>query len=144
VGISYRTDDAGCAVSVWDGEITTDVVRAHMAAVEADRRWVEAGCYVTDLRTVSAASAPSPVDVLAVADAFREQLSLSMRGRRWAIVAGDLVEHLTQFKRRVDEHDVVMMPFGTLEAACHWTGGDYEVIRQSIHELRAEIRNREV
>jgi hypothetical protein len=143
VGITYRTVDPGCLVSVWDGDITTDVVRAHMASIEADPRWTEAGCYITDLRTVSAASVPSDDAIVATADLFRERLSVGMRGRRWAIVAGELVERLSQFSDRVNARDVVMVPFGTLEAACHWTGGDYEVIRQSIRKLRVEIRNRD-
>jgi hypothetical protein len=142
MGIAYRCDETtGLCVSVWDGDVTTEDRRQHMAALASDPRWGARGLLLTDLTGISATRRPSAKDVLEAAAEFSEKLADNVRNAQWAIVAGETFVLAQRFGSYLEEEVRRLIVFNDLDTACRWLGVDAAHARVLIDELRVELRH---
>ena len=142
MGIAYRCDEkTGLSLSVWDGEVTTDDRRRHIAALASDPDWGARGRLLTDLTGVSAAGRPSAKSVLDAAAEFSEKLAGQVRNAQWAIVAGETFVLAQRFGSYLEEEVHRLIVFNDLDTACTWLGVDAADARELIGELRESLRN---
>ena len=144
MGISYCLDEArGLSVSVWNGEITLDERRRHMAALAADPRWGVGGLVLTDLTGV-AEPAPDAARLLDAASTFLAQLAGRTRRARWAIVASTTFAEAQRFGSYIEEEVPRVIVFNELSTASTWLGVDGDRVRSTVDELRADLRSCEL
>lgn len=143
MGIAYRCDvSSSLNVSVWQGEITSDEGRLHMAALAADPEWAAGRSIVIDLTRVAATPTPAG-DVAESAEAFLQNLAGPALQAKWAIVADQTFERARAFGERVEYAVPRLIVFNNLETACTWLGVDPADVRAIAEDLRREIRTRE-
>jgi hypothetical protein len=141
MGIAYRCDETtGLCVSVWDGEVTDEQRRQHIATLEADRGWGSGGLLLTDLSGVSASRRPSVKQVLEAAGEFSEKLARHVRDAKWAMVASETFVLAQRFSTYLEEEVPRLIVFNDLATACTWLGVDGAAAGTVVDELRAELR----
>jgi hypothetical protein len=143
MGIAYRCDVSNrLSISVWQGEITADEGKLHLAALAADPEWAAGRSIVIDLTRVAATPTPAD-DVAQSAEAFLQILAGQARQAKWAIVADQTFERARAFGERVERAVPHLIVFNNLETACAWLGVDPTEVRTIADDLRREIRARE-
>jgi hypothetical protein len=141
MGIAYRCDNTmGLCVSVWDGVVTEEQRRQHIATLEADPEWGAAGLLLTDLTGISAVRRPSAKQVLETAAEFSERLAPAVRDAKWAMVAGETFVLAQRFGTYLEEEVPRLIVFNDLATACTWLGVDGVAVGTVLDELRAEVR----
>jgi hypothetical protein len=141
MGIAYRCDKTtGLCVSVWDGVVTDEQRRQHMATLEADPEWGAGGLLLTDLTGVSAARRPTAKQVLETAADFSERLAPMVRDAKWAMVAGETFVLAQRFGSYLEEEVPRLIVFNDLATACTWLGVDGAEVGTLLDELRGEVR----
>jgi hypothetical protein len=145
MGIAFRCDkELGLSVSVWDGEVSVEDRRSHIAALAADPDWGTTGLLLTDLTGVSAAMRPSAKEVLEAAAEFSEKLAEQVRNAKWAMVANETFVLAQRFGTYLEEEVRRLIVFNDLETACTWLGIETTAARVVIEELRGELRLQEL
>ena len=138
MAIAYRCDDStGLCVSVWDGEVTDDERRRHIAALAADPEWGAQGLLLTDLTGIAASARPTAKQVLEAAADFAEKLAGQVRDAKWAMVAGETFVLAQRFGSYLEEEVRRLIVFNDLDTACTWLGVDTATARVIIDDLRA-------
>jgi hypothetical protein len=141
MGIAYRCDKRmGVCVSVWDGVVTDEQRRQHMAILAADPEWGAGGLLLTDLTGVSAAMRPTAKQILETAADFAERLAPVVRDAKWAMVAGETFVLAQRFGSYLEEEVPRLIVFNDLATACTWLGVDGAEVGNLLEELRAEAR----
>ena len=141
MGIAYRCDkEMGLCVSVWDGVVTDEQRRQHIATLEADPDWGAGGMLLTDLTGVSAARRPSAKQVLETAAEFSERLAPMVRDAKWAMVAGETFVLAQRFGSYLEEEVPRLIVFNDLATACTWLGVDGTRVGTIIDQLRGQLR----
>ena len=141
MGIAYRCDtELGLCVSVWDGVVTDEQRRRHIATLEADPDWAAGGMLLTDLTGVSAARRPTAKQVLETAAEFSERLAPMVRDSKWAMVAGETFVLAQRFGSYLEEEVPRLIVFNDLATACTWLGVDGAQAGTTIDELRGQLR----
>jgi hypothetical protein len=142
MGIAYRHDKkTGLSVSVWDGIVTTEQRRNHIAALESDPDWGASGLLLTDLTGISAERRPSAKEVLEAASEFAVKLARHVREAKWAMVAGETFVLAQRFGSYLEEEMPRLIVFNDLATACTWLGVEGSEVRTTLDELRAELRS---
>jgi hypothetical protein len=141
MGIAYRCDKTGLTVSVWDGEVTDEQRRQHIANLQSDPEWGAGGLLLTDLTGVSAARRPTAKQVLETAAEFSEKLAPVVRDAKWAIVAGETFVLAQRFGTYLEEEVPRLIVFNDLATACTWLGVDGAEVGTLLDELRGEVRS---
>ncbi len=141
MGIAYRCETRiGLAVAVWEGEITDDQRRLHMAKLAADPDWDATRLLITDLTGVSPQSRPTADKIAEAGDTFLQQLANRAANVKWAIIADHTFEDARKFGAHIEGEVPHMIVFNRLDTACVWLGIDSNDVRPVIEELRQQLR----
>jgi hypothetical protein len=134
--IGYRLDhERGITLVVWDGTVGLNEVLAHVEHLRADPDYPAGNLHLTDLRTFVPAG-PPPIDELgpAVLSAYARP------GFRWAVVAVEAFAGVKELMDAVVPAGLDMIAFTDLHTACVWLGVDPAWARQTLVEVRDELR----
>jgi len=140
VGIAYgHGAPSGLSVSVWDGEITAEHRRAHMALLASDPHWGTGHLLLTDLTGVCPSSTPSSERVFEAANAFRWRLTAKSMHSKWAVVANHTFEQALQFGAHIEADAPRLIVFDTLASACRWLEVELDDVAAIVAVLRHQI-----
>ena len=140
MGIAYRCDGtAGLSVSVWEGTITPDEARQHIANLAADPDWGACRFVVTDLSRVSQAARPTPERMTELAEVFLRQLARKTAIVKWAFVADRELAQAATLEAHMAHEVRRMLVFDSLEPACKWLGVGIGDVQEIVTELCKEL-----
>ena len=127
-------------IDVYDGEVTLDEWRDHIAALLDNPAWRATTRSLSDM---SSAHLPRlSDDERAIMFALFQTDRLRVAGRRMAIIAGGSgsVEREVE-QSAIDKLGARAIVFSSLTAACIWLGVDENSTQIAIDELRASLQN---
>jgi hypothetical protein len=141
MGIAYRCDTrTGLTVAVWDGEITDDERRQHMAKLAADPDWANSRRLITDLTRVPNESRPTGNQIAEAAEVFLDQLAAPIADVKWAVVADRTFGDARNFGAQIEGEVRRMIVFNSVRTACVWLGVDAGDVQIIIDNLRQQVR----
>jgi hypothetical protein len=142
VGIAYGHDaPTGLSVSVWDGEVTDEHRRRHMAFLASDPEWGSGHLLLTDLSGVCPSSTPSSGRVFEAATAFLRRLSRRTVHSKWAVVANHTFEQALQLGAQIETDVPRLVVFDSLSSGCRWLGVGLDEVAAIVAALRHQIRS---
>jgi hypothetical protein len=140
VGIAYRIDEGlGLVLEVWDGVITVDEWRTHVATILADPGRARCTKFLTDLTTADT-STIADSDRAEIASIFASDPS-NFAGTKTAAIASQEFEPSVRFGRRIEESGLNVIVFNELNGACLWLGLDTTAMRANLREMRTTLRD---
>jgi hypothetical protein len=140
VGIAYCCDTKlRCTFVVWDGDVTPDAWRGHVARIVSDPAFPPGPLLLGDLSTVAGAPAITTDVVGEMVRRWRSDAS-DLGLQRCGIVATGALEKARQFVLELEGSGLSAMIFDEPWAACTWLGLDTEAARSILKDLREQLR----
>jgi hypothetical protein len=141
VGIAYRCDpETRVSIEVWHGDVTLDVARLHVEQLAKDPDWAASRRIITDLSGLASESRPNADQIVALGDAFLQQLAYLVSSAKWSIIADQAFADALVFGERIRHEVRRMIVFTNLVMACVWLGLDRDDVEPVINDLRGQIR----
>jgi hypothetical protein len=126
---------------VWDGAVTGGVWLAHARSLLAEPEWPAIFRIIGDLRTVSDTRSIRDEEIEKAAALFTADPAI-VAGKRVAIVATEEFRKAKRFMELIARFRTTTVVFNTLDTACMFLGINLAETRQTLEELRTELRAR--
>jgi hypothetical protein len=135
MAIAYRADRShACTVSVWDGDVTADDVRHHLARLAVDEDWPAGPAHLTDLTTIKTADVPDPelLALLYEGTTLAEDLKIAV-----VVRAEPRFEPALRYETATAK--LAATTFDDLGTACRYLGVSAPAMQATIAELRQQL-----
>jgi hypothetical protein len=143
MGIIHSCDtQRGVTFIVWDGIVTWDDWRQHVAKLLADPGWFATPRFIVDVQTVTDTSSIGMDEMEQVYELFGSGPAI-LANKRSAVIAKEEFSRAKRFGDLIARFGTSSIVFNTLDTACLFLGIDFKETRQVLEELRAELRRKD-